>query len=306
MKIALFGTGAIGGYIGARLAAGGADVTFIARGANLAAIRASGLRVTSPFGDLHAPGASATDNPETVGPVDLVLLATKLYDVESAARAIRPMLRDDTGVVCLQNGIDSPSIIDRLHDAGRAIGSVVMVNAQLAEPGLIRHNAMNGLIVGELDGRKSDRLSRLVELAAAGGLEARVSTEIRLEMWRKFLLIASMGAMSALTRVPLGRIREWPETWALTEQAMREVAAVAAAEGVPLGEEDVQRTLALMKGAPPTLKASLLTDLEQGRPLELEWLSGTICRLGAAHHVDTPFHRFTAGILKPHAAGTRG
>jgi 2-dehydropantoate 2-reductase len=178
-----------------------------------------------------------------------------------------------------------------------------MVNAQLAEPGLVRHNAMNGLIVGEMDGRKSDRLSRLVALGQAGGLEARVSPEIRLEMWRKFLLIGSMGPLSALTRVPLGAIRDSAETWALAEQAMREVVAVARAEGVPLGEDDVQRTSAMMKGAPPALKASLLTDLEQGRRLELEWLSGAVCRIGAAHNIDTPFHRFTVGILKPHAAG---
>jgi len=305
MKIAIFGSGGVGGYFGGKLAASGEDVTFIARGAHLAAIRAGGLHVSSPLGDLHASGASATNDPAAVGPVDLVLLATKLYDVETAGRAIRPMLREDTGIVCLQNGIDAPPIIDRLHGAGRAIGSVVMVNAQLAEPGRIRHNAMNGLIVGEMDGRKSDRLSRLVALGVAGGLEARVSADIRLEMWRKFVLIGSMGRLCALTRSAVGPIRDFPETWVLAEQAMREIVAVANADGVALAEDDVQRTLALIKGMPPTLKASLLTDLEHGRRLELEWLSGAVCRVAAAHKIDTPFHRFALGVLKPHAAGAR-
>jgi len=304
MKIAIMGTGAIGGYIGARLAVAGAEVTFIARGAHLAAIRAAGLRIQSPLGDVHVRRASATEDPAAVGPVDVVLLGTKLYDVESAARAIGPMLGDDTAVVCLQNGVDAPSMVARLHGGACAVGSVVMINGEIAAPGVIRHNALNALAVGELDGRNTGRLERFVALTSTAGIEASLSQDIRLEIWRKFLLLAPMAAVSAMTRVPLARIREQAETWRLAEQGMHEVVAVANAHGVALTEDDVRKTLAFVTGMPATWKASLTVDLEQGRRLEVEWLSGAVCRLGEAAKIETPFHRVALGVLKPHAAGT--
>ena len=225
------GTGAMGGYLGARLGTAGAGVTFIARGAHLAAIRTTGLRVSSPLGDVHVTPASATDDPAAVGPVDVVLLGVKLYDIEGAVKALGPLLGANTAVVCLQNGIDAPTIVARLHGEDHAVGSVVMINAELVGPGVIKHNALNQLTVGELDGRASGRLERLVALANAAGIETALSRDIRLELWRKLLLMAPMGALSAMTRVPLQRIREEADTWRLAEQGMREVVAVANAEG---------------------------------------------------------------------------
>ncbi|HEV8614219.1 MAG TPA: 2-dehydropantoate 2-reductase, partial [Methylomirabilota bacterium] len=251
----------------------------------------------------HVLPASATDDPSAVGPVDVVLLGTKLYDVEAAARAIAPMLGRETAVICLQNGIDAPAIVAGLHGPARAVGCVVMINGEIAGPGVIKHNAMNLLTVGELDGENGARLQRFVDLASAAGIETRLSHDIRLEIWRKFLVLAPMAAISAMTRVPLARIREHEETWRLAEQGMREVVAVANAEGVALTEDDVASTLAFVKGMPATWRASLAVDLERGRPLEVAWFSGAVCRLGQAAKIDTPFHRIALGVLMPHAAG---
>jgi len=303
MKVAVMGTGAIGGYVGARLAIAGAQVTFIARGAHLEAIRTAGVRVFSPLGDVTVAPASASDDPRTVGPADVVLLGTKLYDVEAAAQAIGPMIHDDTAVICLQNGVDAPAIVERLHGAARVVPSVVMINGEVTNPGVIKHNAMNMLTVGELDGRASRRLERFVAMANTAGIDTKLSEEIRLEVWRKFLLLAPMAALSGMTRLPLARIRSEPETWRLAEVGMREVAAVANAEGVRLTEQDAQETLAFVMRMPETWKASLTVDLEQGRRLEVEWFSGTVCRLGEAAGIDTPFHRVALGVLKPYAKG---
>lgn len=303
MKVAVMGTGAIGGYVGARLAAAGAEVAFIARGAHLAAIRADGLKVTSPMGDLHIQPARASDDPGEIGPVDVVLLGVKLYDVEAAVQALRPMLGPETAVVTLQNGIDAPAMIDRIAGPGHALPGVVLINGEIVGPGRIQHNAMNGLVVGEPDGGTSGRLEGFVALGIEAGLDVRASPDIRLELWRKFLLMATLGSLSAMTRVPLERIRETPATWALAGEAMREVVAVARAEGVGMDEADIERSLALVQSMPGTWKASLAVDLEQGKRLEAEWLAGTICRLGRKAGIDTPFHRVALGTLLPHAQG---
>src|SRR5262245_26559064 len=303
VKIAVMGTGAMGGYVGARLAVKGTGVTFIARGRHLAAIRERGLRVQSPLGDVHVDPAAATDDPAAVGEVDVVLLGTKLYDVETAARALRPMLGADTAVVCVQNGVDAPDIVARECGGTHVVGGVVLINGEITAPGVIRHHALNRLTLGELDGRPSARVERLAALASAAGIETAVSQDIRLEIWRKFLFLAPMAALSAMTRVPLERIRRHPETWRLVEQGMREVVAVANAQGIGVTEDDVQRTLAFVQGMPATWRASLAVDLEQGRRLEVEWLSGAVCRLGQAAGIDTPLHRVALGALLPHAAG---
>jgi 2-dehydropantoate 2-reductase len=303
MRIGVMGTGAIGGYIGARLSSVGAQVTFVARGLHLAAIRERGLRVTSPLGDVQVHPASATDDPAAIGQVDVVLLGTKLFDVEAAAVAISPLLGPDTVVVCLQNGVDTPEIVARRYGARRVVGGVVLINGEITAPGVIRHNALNRLTLGALDGRSSLHVEQLAALTRTAGIETVLSQEIRLDIWRKFLLLAPMAALSAMTRVPLARIREQADTWRLAEEGMREVVAVANAQGVGLTEGDIQRTLAFVQTMPPTWRASLAVDLEQGRRLEIDWLSGTVCRLGEAAGIPTPFHRVALGALKPHAGG---
>jgi 2-dehydropantoate 2-reductase len=249
--------------------------------------------------------ASATDDPAAIGEVDVVLLGTKLFDLETAVPAMAPMVGGETAVVCLQNGVDAPDVVARRYGPARVVGAVVVINGEIAAPGVIRHNAMNRLTVGELDGRASERVARLAALASRAGIDTAVSPDIRLEIWRKLLLLAPMGALSAMTRLPLGRIREQPETWRLAEQGMREVVAVANAQGVALTDADIRGTLAFVQGMPPTWRASLTVDLEQGRRLEVEWLSGAVCRRGRAAGIPTPFHDVALGVLLPRAAGAR-
>lgn len=303
MKIGVMGTGAMGGYVGARLATGGADVSFIARGAHLAAIREGGLKVTSPFGDMLIDPATATDDPADIGPVDLVLLAVKMYDVETVAAFIRPMVGAETGVVTLQNGVDAPGIVAGLFGEARTVGGVCVINGEIVAPGVIQHNALNAVIVGELSGDESERLSRFAEIANAGGVETRVSTDIRLDLWRKMMLLAPLGALSAMIRLQHARYHDLPESWRLVEMGVREVLAVGNAHGIPLGEVDIENTMKLAHGMQPTWKASITVDLEQGKRLEVEGLAGAVCRYGEEVGVETPFHRVALGVLKPHANG---
>ena len=304
MKIAVMGTGAMGGYVGARLAEAGADVTFIARGPHLAAMRRDGLKVTSPEGEIHINPASATDDPAEVGPVDLILLGVKLFDVEIAVDRLRPMLGPDTGVISLQNGIDTPAVISRIAGPQHNVPGIAMINGEIAAPGVIQHNAMNDLIVGEPDGNASPRMTALEALGGASALNLRISTDIELELWRKVLALTPAAGLSCLTRQPLGRVRETQECWYLLQEAMAEVVAVAQAEGVGLGETDIENVSASVREfMPPTWRGSLVTDLEAGRRLEVEWLHGAICRLGKKHGIDTPFHRVVLGALMPSAGG---
>ncbi len=306
MKIAVMGTGAMGGYVGARLAEAGADVTFIARGPHLAAIREKGLQVTSPNGDLQIKPAKATDDPSEVGPVDFILLGVKLYDVETAVRDLLPMLGEDTGVVSLQNGVDTPGIIAEIAGASHSVPGVALINGEIAGPGMIQHNAMNGVTLGEADGSDSPRMVAFRELGEKANLDVVVSPDIVLELWRKLLLLAPMAGLSTMTRVPLGVFRDVPESWRLAGDAMAEVVAVAQAEGVGLSDDDVRESLAFAKETmPATWRGSLVEDLEAGRRLEVEWLHGTICRLGEMHGIPTPFHRAVLGALMPHAAGSK-
>jgi 2-dehydropantoate 2-reductase len=305
MKIAVMGTGAMGGYVGARLAEAGADVTFIARGAHLAAIREDGLKVTSPEGDMHLNPARATDNPGEVGAVDFVLLGVKLYDVEAAVRDLLPMLGPETGVISLQNGVETPTVISEIAGPEHTVPGVALINGEIAAPGVIQHNALNGLTLGESDGRDTPRMRAFRELGQGAALEVIISPDILLELWRKVLMLTPMSGLSILTRLPLGRIRETPETWRLAGPAMAEVIAVAQAEGVGLGEADLQNTQTFTgQTMPDTWRGSLVEDLEAGRRLEVEWLHGTICRLGEKHGIETPFHRTVLGALMPHAQGT--
>ncbi|MFP6749008.1 MAG: 2-dehydropantoate 2-reductase [Alphaproteobacteria bacterium] len=304
MKIAVMGTGAMGGYVGARLAEAGADVTFIARGAHLAAIRKDGLRVTSPEGDMHLDPARATDNPGEVGEVDFILLGVKLYDVEAAVRDLLPMMGPETGVISLQNGVDTPAVISKIAGPEHAVPGVALINGEIAAPGVIQHNALNGLTLGEPDGRDSPRMKAFRKLGQGAALEVIISPDILLELWRKVLMLTPMSGLSILTRLPLGRIRETPETWRLAGPAMAEVIAVAQAEGIGLGEADLQNTQTFTgQIMPDTWRGSLVEDLEAGRRLEVEWLHGTICRLGEKHGIETPFHRTVLGALRPHANG---
>jgi 2-dehydropantoate 2-reductase len=304
MRIAIMGSGGVGGYVGGRLAAAGEDVAFIARGAHLAAIRERGLRIESALGDLTLSPAAATDDPATVGPVDLVIFAVKLYDTEAAAEAARALVGPATGVVTLQNGVDSVAVLSSVLGAGHVIGGVAHIASTIAAPGLIRHTGtLARLQVGELEGGHSERVAALSEALDRAGVDHQVSDDIARDIWAKMVFLATFSGLTALTRLPIGPIREDPETRALYEAGLTEALAVAHARGIALPADFVARTLTRTDQLPAAMKSSLLHDLENGRRLELPWLSGAIVRMGAELGIATPIHGFIATALKLHAEG---
>ncbi|MEW6322325.1 MAG: 2-dehydropantoate 2-reductase [Acidobacteriota bacterium] len=303
MRIAIFGTGGVGGYFGGRLAAAGADVAFVARGAHLQALRAHGLRIESPNGDVHVPRVVATDETRDIGPVDAVLFTVKMYDVASAAPRLAPLVGPDTVVVTLQNGVEAVDLAARHVPRAQVAGGVAYVAAVIDRPGVIRHTALARLIFGELDGRASPRLERLRDACARAGFEAVVSPRIDVDLWSKFARLSVFSGMTAVTRSPVGVLRSDPELLAMLTAACEETLAVGRARGVPLPETLMGEILAMVNSLPGEAKASMLEDLERGRPLELPWLSGAVVRLGREAGVATPIHRFIAAVLAPFVHG---
>ena len=303
MRIAILGTGGVGGYFGARLAASGTDVAFIARGAHLEALQANGLRLISPKGDLHVERVAATDDPAVVGPVDIVFFTVKLYDSDSACELLPPLIGPETVVVTFQNGIDS---VDRLTAAvGRehVAGGVAHVQAAIEEPGVIRHTALDLLIFGELDGTRSPRLQALHERCISAGFEAKLADRIYDELWLKFVRLTSLSGMMAATRSPLGVIRDDEDLWAMLQAAIMEAMAVAHAKGIQFAPNVLSDMLRHIGGMPSHAKSSMLQDLEQGRRLELPWLNATLVRIAEEAGVPAPTHRFIATVLKPFVKG---
>ena len=306
MRIAIVGAGAVGGYFGGRLAAAGSDVTFIARGPHLDAMRARGLRLESPKGDLHVHRVNATDDPGTVGPVDTVLFAVKLYDVESALALLPPLVGSDTIVVPIQNGVDAAAMVTRAVGRPHVGGGVAYVAAVVSEPGVVRHTAMDQLIFGELDGVRSPRLERLLSACEAAGFQATLSDHIEVDLWSKFVRLAVFSGMTAVTRLPIGPLRDDPDLWAMFRAAILEGMAVARAKGIALPASVFDETGAMAQSLPGPAKSSMLEDLERGRRLELPWLSGALVRIGREVDVDTPIHRFITTVLKPYVDGRQG
>jgi 2-dehydropantoate 2-reductase len=303
VRIAIIGSGGVGGYFGGRLAATGADVTFVARGAHLDALRREGLRIQSPKGDLHLPRVKATDNPAAIGPVDVVFFTVKLYDTDVATRLLPPLLGPDTVVIPFQNGVDSVEILARAAGRPHVAGGTAYVAAVIAEPGLVRHTAMDHLIFGELDGTRSSRLEYLLAACQTGGFQATLSDHVLIDIWSKFVRLSVFSGMTSVTRCPLGPLRDDPELLAMLQAAAMETMAVARARGVPLTTGVLDEMITMVRRLPPQSKSSMLEDLERGKPLELPWLSGAVVRIGREHGVETPIHRFITTVLQPHVDG---
>ena len=303
MRIAIVGAGGVGGYFGGRLAAAGSDVTFLARGAHLDAMRARGLRLESPKGNLHIHRVNATADPAAIGPVDAVLFAVKLYDVESAAALLPPLVGPETLVVPFQNGVDAVAMLANAVGRAHVGGGVAYVAAVVAEPGVIRHTAMDHLIFGELDGAQSARCRRLLDACEAAGFQATLSERIEVDIWSKFVGLSVFSGMTAVTRSSIGPLRDDPDLWAMFQAAMLEGMAVARAKGIVLPARVLDELRSMAQSLPPLAKSSMLEDLERGRPLELPWLSGAVVRIGREVDVETPIHRFIATVLKPYVNG---
>jgi 2-dehydropantoate 2-reductase len=300
MKIAIMGMGGVGGYYGGLLAHSGQDVTFIARGAHLAAIREKGLQVKSVLGDFLVSPAHATDNPAEVGPVDLILFATKTYHTDEAALAIRPMVGSDTVVLPLQNGVDAAERIGAVVGTKHLLGGATWLSAAIEAPGVIgQYSQFRRIVLGELDGRKTPRAQQVFDALNATGATVELSDNIAKVLWTKFAFIASVSALGSLTRVTFGEYRNVPETRAALTEAIAEVAAVARAKGVSLDADVVDKTLAFIDGSAPGIKPSMQRDVEAGRPSELESMLGIVVRQGAELDMPTPVMRFAYAMLKP-------
>ncbi|MBI4573238.1 MAG: 2-dehydropantoate 2-reductase [candidate division NC10 bacterium] len=300
MRIAVMGSGGVGGYFGGRLAHVGEDVTFIARGAHLDAIRRSGLQVKSVAGDFHVH-PRATHDPAEVGPVDLVLFCVKAYDTEAAGSQIRPTVGPQTVVLCLLNGVDNEERLAGILGDERVMAGVVHILSTISAPGIISQTAGPRTIkFGEKDGRVSDRARRILAVLTGAGIRAELSTQIQVDLWEKFLFICAQGGVTALGGLTIGEIRGCSETAAFYRGVMEEVAAVARAKGVALPRDAVDRALAFARGLQPGMRSSLAHDLSQGNRLEVETLAGSVVRYGRETGMPTPFNFAIYACLKPH------
>jgi 2-dehydropantoate 2-reductase len=304
MRIAILGAGGIGGYYGALLAQSGQEVTFIARGAHLDAIQARGLRVESVHGDLEVRPARATDDAATVGPVDLVLVTVKNYDLEAAAEAARPLIGVETVALPLLNGLDAADRLAATWGDRHVLAGLTHISSSIAAPGVIRQvSPIRRITFGERDGSLSTRAKEIGDVLAAAGIEVVLTQAIDVALWDKFLFIASISGVCCIARQPIGPVLGTPETRRLYVRALQEVDAVGRARGVALPIDAVEKTLQLTKGFDPATKPSLLVDLEAGHRLELEAMNGTVVRYGQEAGVDTPVHEVIYAALKP-SAGT--
>jgi 2-dehydropantoate 2-reductase len=304
MRIAVIGAGAVGGAFGAALAKAGGDVTFVARGDHLAAMHRRGLTLVSPRGDLQLNPVKATDVPASIGEVDFVLFCVKLWDVESAGAAIRPIVGSNTAVIPLQNGIDASDRLIPILGKEAVMGGVAQISATIAEPGVIRQTGtFMRLVFGELDGRPSQRGVAFQSLCEAAKFEAVNSNSVLTALWEKFILLATNSSVVALTRLPFGKLRDDPEVFALFEKGVAEVAAVGRARGIALAPELEAKALQATRNFPAEMLPSMAVDLMRGNRLELPWLAGKVVALGRELGVPTPTFEVMYAALKPYANG---
>jgi 2-dehydropantoate 2-reductase len=300
VRIAVVGVGGVGGYFGGRLAQAGADVIFIARGDNLAALREQGLRIESIIGDAFVAPVQATDDPAQAGPVDMVLVATKTWQLDEAIDLMRPLIGPETGVVPLLNGVEASDRLAAALGESHALNGICYIFVARVAPGVVRHSGIHPLIIfGERDNRRTARVEALREWLERAGVRVTVPPDIDAEVWRKFVFGATTSGLGAVTRAPMGLLRELPETRPLFVQGMREIVAVAQACGIALGEETVTAALAQLDALPYETTASMQRDIMAGRPSELEAQNGAVARLGAAAGVPTPLHTFIYATLLP-------
>jgi 2-dehydropantoate 2-reductase len=292
--MAVFGAGSVGGYFGGRLAQAGEDVVFIARGDHLKAILSDGLRVESIDGDFVVQPVQASDDPKAVGPVDVVLVCVKAWHVPQAAEEVRPMMGAQTVVVPLQNGVEAPSQLQAALGEGHTLGGLCRIMSSIVSPGHVRHAGIDPYVAfGRLDTRRSEGAERLRDaFSRAKGVRVEIPKDIRVAMWRKFLLIAAWSGLGALTRSPIGLIRTQPETRGMLQQALKEIHAVAVAHQVALPEQSIAETLAFIDSLPPQGTSSMQRDIIAGRPSELESQNGAVVRLAREAGIEVPVHTF--------------
>jgi 2-dehydropantoate 2-reductase len=305
MRIAVFGTGGVGGYFGAKLARGGNDVAFVARGAHLAAMRANGLRVESAGGDIELPKAVVTDDPSSLAPVDAVLFCVKLWDVEEAARQVVPLLAGGGVVIPFQNGIDSPDVLRRIVGDSHVLGGVAYIAATIRAPGVIAHTgSMARLRVGAFGDHLADRAQAFVHACTSAGIDAEFAGDIGRAIWEKFVFLTALSGVTALSRQPVGGVRSDPDLRVAFEAAMKETVALARARSVALADDFLPRRMRALDGLPAEMRSSMQNDLLAGRRLEAPWLCGRVAGLATQAGIDAPVNATIYAGLKPFVNGT--
>ena len=307
MRIAIIGAGGIGAIYGAALAKAGNEVIFVARGAHLAAMQQTGLRIEGDRGETLIRPAQATGDIASIavgGPVDYALLCVKLWDVESSGEQLRPIIGPQTAVVTLENGVDAAERLIPILGPGPVMGGTAWVTGSIVAPGVVRQTGTYcQMTFGELDRQPRARGERLRAVCEAAGIEGILSPDIRVPIWQKFLLLMPLANINALTRVPLGLYRADPDLWALVEATARETEAVGRAEGVKLPPDAAERELATIRTMPAHHMASMGNDLVRGNRLELPWFAGKVVELGRRHGIPTPVNQFVYAALKLYVNG---
>lgn len=307
MKFAIFGSGGLGAFYGARLAAAGHEVGFVARGAQLEALKKKGLQVYSPMGDLKLEKLAASNDPAELGVADVVVVAVKTWQVPEAARAMRPLVGAHTMVVPFLNGVEAPDQLAAALGAGRVLGGLSKVFSLLQAPGVVRHMNPGAYVeFGELSASASARAENLRLAFEKAGVEAKVSGDIRTELWKKLVAVSSWAGLAALSRSPMGTLRKLRETRGLIDQAIDEGVAVAGARGHPFGAAFKDELWRFYDALPEGATASMQRDILAGKPSELDAWNGAVLRFGAAAGVATPVHRFTCAALAPLERRARG
>jgi len=299
MRFVVVGAGGVGGYFGARLVRAGQDVTFVARGAHLDALQRHGLRVRSSVEGEYTVAVRAVEKVAGLSSADAVLLCVKSFDTEPALESLRPVIATETAVLSLQNGVDNEEKVDAALGPGHALGGAAYVFAALESPGVIAHTFGGRIVFGELDGRPTLRAERLRHAFADAGIPAELSSDIRRVLWEKYLMISAQAGMTALTRCPIGVIRDTPETWRMYRMIVEELAALGRAAAVALPPDAVETVIGQASRLAPHLYSSLHHDLTQGKRLELEALHGHAVRLGERFGVPTPTVFAVYAALKP-------
>ena len=304
LKVTVMGPGGVGGYFGARLAAAGNDVTFVARGAHLDSMRTRGLRLDSEIAPLHLQKVKVVAGAHEVQATDAVIFSVKMRDTEAAAESLRGLTDKGATVFTFQNGVESTDRIGAILGADRVVQGTARIGASISEPGVIKQiGTFARLDFGERDGRSSARTTAFLEACKAAGIDAHLSDNIQRELWMKFAMLAPVAGMTALTRGPIAPIRANAQSLALLQSAVEEVVALGVSLKTGLAAEDAARIMKAIDGLPRQMMASMAHDLLAGKPLELNGLSGAVARLGKQHGVPVPTHTFIAQALAPFADG---
>jgi 2-dehydropantoate 2-reductase len=305
VKIAVVGTGGVGGYFGGRLAAAGNAVTFVARGAHLEAIQRNGLTIRSSRGDLHLDNVHAVESVLKIETVDLILIAVKLWDTEDIAQALRPVVEEGAAVLSLQNGVEKDEVLSRFLPTESILGGVCYISASIVSPGVIgHHGAIQRMAFGEYSGQESARTQTILEACRNAAIDAEISLNIERLIWEKFVFLVGLSGTTTSMRQTIGSIRQNPRTRSFLLDLMREVVDLGRSRGVDLSEDYAADRLDFCDSLPASMTSSMRADLERGNRLELPWLSGGVVRLGKDHDIGTPLNRAVSDILEPFVLGS--